>query len=133
MCDKLPELTRCYLAEKKQSPYEHIVQYLETTADLPRNIIEYAYSAKDPAVSVQTHGINAIAEQIPLRSNSKLRKGNAAAPQNRDGHSLVEVEADTADVEHRACPGAGSSLPSDAARGHPLHAENDPEEQALRF
>jgi hypothetical protein len=121
--EKLQELKLCYNAEKKPFPHEQPVVFPETASELPQCIIDYAYTAEDPAVCVHCHGINTVAEHIPLRSNSKLLKSSTTKPPAMaTAPAAIKVEASAAGARGA---GAEDALPRGA------EAPTDPEELAL--
>jgi len=71
--DKIQDLKRAWTSEYQQLYVERIDEYPEHPRDLPKSIFAAAYADEQPH-PVQLSGINAIADAIPLRRNSRLLK-----------------------------------------------------------
>ena len=72
---KLQELKQAKEAETKYYPHTFLSKYPEFPSELDSIMFAYAYpDAADKPVSVKLPGLQAIANRIPLRSNSKLLK-----------------------------------------------------------
>ena len=72
---KLHDLKKCIETERMAFPLDHLPEFPGHPLDLPPDVYHYAYPEPDlEPVAKQLQGINAIAEKIPLRKNSKLLK-----------------------------------------------------------
>ena len=73
--NKLQELKQAKEAVTKYYPHTVLSKYPESPSELDSMMFAYAYpDAADKPVSVKLPGLQAIANRIPLRSNSKLLK-----------------------------------------------------------
>ena len=75
---KLNELKMTVVSERKHSDVDAPDVYSDSPTDLPPAIFQSAYPEGDEPVPVELPGINAVADRIPLRSNSKLLRGGGA-------------------------------------------------------
>ena len=76
--------------------HEQLAEFPENVSDLPEHIFNDAYTDAIPPITVALHGINTVAEAIPLRSNSKLlnaiRSTAAVRVDARDSFAKVKQE-----------------------------------------
>ena len=75
--DKLQELKQTVISERKPWAFECIMEFPDDPHALPEDIFNSAYGA-EPPVKREFVGINAVADSVPLRQNSKLLKGKAS-------------------------------------------------------
>ena len=75
--DKLQELKQTVTAERKPWAFQCIMEFPDDPHTLPEDIFNSAYGA-EPPVKRDFVGINAVAESVPLRGNSRLLKGKAS-------------------------------------------------------
>ena len=126
--DKLQELKQAHAAETKYYPHTFLSKYPEFPSELDSIMFAYAYpDAADKPVSVKLPGLQAIANRIPLRSNSKLLKEKSKRKKKR------QLRQQSTDEE--ALP--ASAQPEGVVKAEPLHSQSkssdtiDVEEQAL--
>lgn len=76
--NKLQDLKQSYAAERKSVPHEQLATFPEDPKELPASIFNAAYPDEaDKPLKLVIQGINTVAENIPLRKNSKLLKGKS--------------------------------------------------------
>ena len=126
--NKLQELKQTKEAVTKYYPHTFLSKYPEFPSELDSIMFAYAYpDAADKPVSVKLPGLQAIANRIPLRSNSKLLKEKPKPTKKRQ---LRQQSTDEA-----ALP--ASAQPEGVAKAEPLHSQSkssdtiDVEDQAL--
>ena len=126
--NKLQELKQAKEAETKYYPHTFLSKYPEFPSELDSIMFAYAYpDAADKPVSVKLPGLQAIANRIPLRSNSKLLKEKSKPKKKR------QLKQQSTDEE--ALP--ASAQPEGVVKAEPLHSQSkssdtiDVEEQAL--
>ena len=124
---KLQELKQAKEAETKYYPHTFLSKYPEFPSELDSIMFAYAYpDAADKPVSVKLPGLQAIANRIPLRSNSKLMKEK---PKPKKKRQLRQQSTD-----EEALP---ASAQPEGVVAEPLHSQSkssdtiDVEEQAL--
>ena len=123
---KLQELKQAKEAETKYYPHTVLSKYPEFPSELDSIMFAYAYpDAADKPVSVKLPGLQAIANRIPLRSDSKLLKEKPKKKRQLKQQSTDE----------EALP--ASAQPEGVVKAEPLHSQSkssdtiDVEEQAL--
>ena len=126
--NKLQELKQAKEAVTKYYPHTFLSKYPEFPSELDSIMFAYAYpDAADKPVSVKLPGLQAIANRIPLRSNSKLLKEK---PKPKKKRQLKQQSTD-----EEALP--ASAQPEGVAKAEPLHSQSkssdtiDVEDQAL--
>ena len=125
---KLQELKQAKEAETQCYPHTFLSKYPKFPSELDSIMFAYAYpDAADKPVSVKLPGLQAIANRIPLRSNSKLLKEKSKPKKKR------QLRQQSTDEE--ALP--ASAQPEGVVKAEPLHSQSkssdtiDVEEQAL--
>ena len=125
---KLQELKQAKEAETKYYPHTFLSKYPKFPSELDSIMFAYAYpDAADKPVSIKLPGLHAIANKIPLRSNSKLLKVKSKPNKKR------QLKQQSTDEE--ALP--ASAQPEGVVKAEPLHSQSkssdtiDVEEQAL--
>ena len=126
--NKLQELKQTKEAVTKYYPHTFLSKYPEFPSELDSIMFAYAYpEAADKPVSIKLPGLHAIANKIPLRSNSKLLKVKSKPNKKR------QLKQQSTDEE--ALP--ASAQPEGVVKAEPLHSQSkssdtiDVEEQAL--
>jgi antitoxin (DNA-binding transcriptional repressor) of toxin-antitoxin stability system len=127
--DKLQDFKKVWSCETKPWCMERLLTFPDAPAQLPSDVYKAAYGDDSP-VTVSFHGINTVAELIPLRRNSKLLKSSLAKTTKQE---LAAAFADNSNVNAGppiATTQVKAELPApDEAK--PDHAE-DPEEIAIK-
>ena len=126
---KMQELKQAKEAETKFYPHTFLSKYPEFPSELDSIMFAYAYpDAADKPVSVKLPGLQAIANRIPLRSNSKLLKEKSKPKKKR------QLKQQSTDEEGLPA----SAQPEGVVKAEPLHSQSessdatiDVEEQAL--
>ena len=142
---KLNELKEAIVSERKAYPHEHILEYPDRPSDLSFQMYEWAYTEEHKPVHIQLHGINSIADKIPLRKNSKLlRRGQVEEEPddawksckgafNRKSDESIGIStsaSSNAQLHVKAEPGVNAGgFNADADRS--LYDKNDPDEVKL--
>ena len=126
--NKLQELKKAKEAVTKYYPHTFLSKYPEFPSELDSIMFAYAYpDAADKPVSVKLPGLQAIANRIPLRSDSKLLKEK---PKPKKKRQLRQQSTD-----EEALP--ASAQPEGVVKAEPLHSQSkssdtiDVEDQAL--
>ena len=111
--DKIQDLKRAWTSEYQQLYMERIDEYPEHPRDLPKSIFAAAYADEQPH-PVQLSGINAIADAIPLRKNSRLlKKQKQPLPERVNAEKAI---SDAMTDSHRAHVQVKSEAPSVAVK-----------------
>ena len=127
--DKLQDFKKVWSCESKPWCLERLLTFPDAPAQLPSAVYKAAYGDESP-VTVSFHGINTVAELIPLRKNSKLLKSSLAKTTKQE---LAAAFADNSNVK------AGPSIATTQVKAElpapgeakPDHDE-DPEEIAIK-
>lgn len=103
--NKLQDLKDAVLTERMPYPHEHIPEYPEFPAELPKHMHDYAYQTDQPAPRKITV-INSIAEQIPLRKNSKLLRASQSSINSSPRHRRTGTNSikDESSIKHATSP-----------------------------
>ena len=108
--DKIQDLKRACQSEFKMLYAEFLDEYPEQAEELPKAIFTAAYADEAPH-PIELSGINAIAEAIPLRKNSKLLKKHKTPMAERlDAEKALRDSAKTDDHNFRAGTAADASV-----------------------
>ena len=96
--EKLQELKHVIVCERKHYPLQQLTKFPDTPAELPAEVIDYAYSDDKP-IAMEMSGINSVAEKmIPMRSNHKLLKQSPQAKGSEKQPAVVTIDAGEAKV-----------------------------------
>ena len=128
--DKLQEVKAAFAAEKKGLGFVRIQQFPEFPSDLPGDIFQSAYAVEKPNARI-LKGIIAIAEAIPLRSNSKkMKKGKCVAA----AKGLLEAKHGLGESHSAGAPAPHQDTASGSGRlGTIVASPEDPYEMRLFY
>ena len=101
---KLQDLKASYAAERKMFLHEQLPRFPENPRELPSHISRDAYGDEWPN-TVELHGVNTVAESIPLRSNSRLLKKRRSCPEMIGAFKRTKNELAAPEVQSQASRG----------------------------
>ena len=119
--DKLQDLKATWSSEKKSFFLDRIDDYPDEPQALPPKLFAEAYTEDEPPCSTTTVGIKAIADSIPLRSNSKLLKSaKATAHARRECEEAFQASKEAATKSEPVTGPAQANAAPIARRDGPL-------------
>ncbi|CAK0899644.1 unnamed protein product [Prorocentrum cordatum] len=121
----------CFKSEKKECGFSRILEYPASPSELPTDIFQSAYPDDGQPTTIELKGINTIADNISLRSNSRKPK-SSFEPDVKAKFQAAKAELDTAQ-SHDTTPAPTADARTASPAGALIPSPTDPCEVGLFY